>query len=69
MDKLTHANTHIYPFMPIWHVLKQKLCWAVFTVAFGICDHNTGRDKAGWRQGKKKRKKVKKDRSKQTKQT
>lgn len=50
-------------------MLKEKLCWAVFTMAFGMCDHNMGRDEAGWRHGKKKRKKVKKGGSKQTKQT
>lgn len=53
MDTITYANTHIHPCMPIWHVLKQRLCWAVFSVLFGICDHNTGKDKAGGRQGKK----------------
>lgn len=53
MDTLTHANTHL---SPIWHVLKEKLCWAVFTMAFGMCDHNTGRDEAGDMERRKERK-------------
>lgn len=68
MDTITYANTHIQPCMPIWHVLKQRLCWAVFTVAFPICDHNTGRQGL-METRKEEKKKVKKDGSKQTKQT
>ena len=68
MDTITHANTHISPFMPIWHVVKQKLCRAVFTVTFGICsDHNIGRKRASLRQEKKK--KESEERQEQTNKT
>lgn len=59
-----------HPLVPVWHAQRLEICWAFFTMAFGMREHNAGRDGTGWgREKKEKRKKVEKDWSKQTNQT
>lgn len=56
MDTITYANTHISTHACPWIAPNQRLCGAVFSMASGMCAHNTGGEEAGWRQGKVERK-------------